>query len=169
MRDLIQRLRTGPRGVPLIGEARKPFRLWMTGSVAVVMVAMLPLRDVSEAEREGAARVLRNSRYSVAETVARIEAAARDRGLSVLAMTGGERRMLVLASSVGGTPVVMNDADSPIEVPLGLMVRVGRGGGCDVLIASALQVTTPHLWRELPAAVVEDVRALPELIDRALA
>ena len=114
-------------------------------------------------------RVLRSSRFGVAETVKRIELAARDRGLSVLAMSGGDRALLVLASSVGGTPVVMAEVDSPLEVPLGLMVRRGHLGGADVLITSASAGLAPRVWQELPSAVVEDVQALPALIDRALA
>ena len=169
MKNLIQRLREAPRNLPTIGEARKPFRLWMTGSFAVVMAAMVPLRDGIDADREHAMRVLRSSRFGVAETVRRIELAARDQGLSVLAMSGGDRPLLVLASSVGGTPVVMAEVDSPLEVPLGLMVRRGRHGGADVLIASASAGVMPRAWQELPAAVVEDVQALPALIDRALA
>ena len=109
--------------LPTPFEIRRPLRLWMTGSVAVVMAAVLPLRDGSQAERSHLMRLLRHSHFSVNETVLRLEASARDQGLSVLALLHGTRPVLVLASSIGGTPVVMQDADSPPAMPLSLMVR----------------------------------------------
>ena len=72
-----------------------------------------------------------------------------------------ERSILVLASSVGGTPVVMQEADSPPSMPLTLMVRGHRSGGADVLIANGG-------WLDLPAAVADELASLPRLVDRAL-
>ena len=164
----VQRFRSSSAGVAAPIESRRPFRLWMTGSLAVVMAAMIPLRDVSDVEGDSAMRVVRHSRYGVGETVQRIEAAARGRGQSVLALMSGERPVLVLASSIGGTPVVMDEADSHPEVPMSVMVREGSDGGADVLISSAPTADGPRDWQSLPAAVVDDLRALPGLVDRAL-
>lgn len=167
----VKGLRESPAGllVPLAsGESRRPFRLWMTGSLAVVMAAMIPLRDVSESDREHTMRVLRHSRFGVTETVQRIEAAARMQGLSVLALVAGARPVLVLASSVGGTPVLMHEADSQPAMPLSLMVREGGSGGADVLVAEASVAHAMHAWHEFPAAVRDDLDALPELVERAL-
>jgi hypothetical protein len=150
-------------------EGRRPFRLWMTGSLAVVMAAMIPLRDLPEAERERSMRVLRHSPFGVTETVHRIEAAARDRGLPVLAVLPGSRSVLVLSSTAGGTPVVMDDADSQPAVPLSLMVLARRGGGADVLIGIVPGAPARRDLRDLPPAVAEDLAALPGLVDRALA
>ena len=140
----------------------------MTGSLAVVMAAMIPIRDGSEAEPDGVMRVMRHSRYSVGETVQRIEAAARDQGLSVLALMPGVRPVLVLGSSVGGTLVVMEEADSRPAMPLSVMVRAGTAGGADVMIAQASTERPSLDWQDLPAAVVDDLAALPALVDRAL-
>jgi hypothetical protein len=145
----------------------RPFRLWMTGSLAVVMAAMIPLRDVSESNR--VLRVLRHSRFGVAETVQRIEAAALNRGLTVLALMRGERPVLVLASSVGGTPIVMQHADSKPSMPLSLVVREGAGGGADVFVMAAESGEPEPAWAELPAAVADDLQALPALVENALA
>ncbi len=164
----VQRVRQSPAGVLAPGESRRPFRLWMTGSLAVVMAAMIPLRDTSDVEGDSVMRVLRHSRYGVTETMQRIEAAARDRGLSVLALMSGARPVLVLASSVGGTLVVMDEADSRPAMPLCMMVSESRGGGADVLIGSASSADAPRDWQSLPAAVVDDLRALPGVVDRAL-
>ena len=148
-------------------DVQRPFRLWMTGSLAVVMAALIPMRDVSDNERSQVMRVLRHSRFGVNETVLRIENSARQHGLSVLARMDGVRPVIVLASSVGGTLVVMHGASSALDVPLSVMVRAGAGGGADVLIASAASASAEQ-WRELPPAVADDLAALPGLVDRAL-
>ena len=149
-------------------KTRRPFRVWMTGSLAVVMAAMIPLRDVSEAERSHALRLLRHSRFDVSETLQRIERAARDQGLSVLARVPGAPPVLVLAASIGGTLVVMDDADSRPAMPLSLMVSAAVDGGADVLVAAAQADGAASDWSELPASVADDLRALPGVIDRAL-
>ena len=148
-------------------DAHRPFRLWMTGSLAVVMAALVPLRDVSDTERSHLMRLLRHSRFGVNETVLRIEQSARQHGLSVLARMSGARPVIVLASSVGGTLVVMNGATSALDVPLSVMVRPAVGGGADVLMTAGSPAGTEH-WRELPQAVADDLAALPALVDRAL-
>ena len=146
----------------------RPFRLWMTGSLAVVMAAMIPLRGASEAERHHALRLLRHSRFDVSETLQRIELAARDRGLSVLARVGGTAPVLVLASSIGGTLVVMSRADSRPAMPLGLVVSAAADGGADVLVASTQALGAAGDWSDLPSEVAADLRALPGVVERAL-
>ncbi len=140
----------------------------MTGSLAVVMAAIVPLQELPQSDGDAVKRVLRHSRFAVTETVRRIEVAARDRGLSVLVWAPGERSVLVLASTVGGTPVRMDDVDSQLAAPLSLIVREDRRGGADVLLASAADSDAWVVWDGLPAAVADDLAALPELVDRAL-
>lgn len=139
----------------------------MTGSLAVVMAALVPMRELADNDRSHLMRVLRHSRFDVNETVLRIEQSARLQGLSVLARTGGARPVIVLASSVGGTLVVMDGATSALDVPLSVMVQAGEQGGADVLIVSATPAE-PALWLELPQTVADDLAALPGLVDRAL-
>ena len=146
----------------LFVERRHPFRLWMTGSVAVLMAAIMPIRDASQTERQHLMRLLRHTHLGVNETILRLEASARDQGLSVLAMVRGERSVMVLGSSVGGTPIVMEEADSVPSMPLSLMVREGMSGGADVLASAA------QSWLELPAEVASELAALPQFVDRAL-
>lgn len=162
--SLVSRLR-GVASASFVPDVQRPFRLWMTGSLAVVMAAMIPLRDLNENDRSHTLRVMRHSRFTVHETVLRIEQAARQQGLSVLARMDGSRPVIVLASSVGGTLVVMNEADSAPDVPLSVVVRQGAGGGADVLIASSSHSAR---WQEVPRAVVDDLAALPGLVERAL-
>lgn len=145
---------------------RTPFRLWMTGSLAVVMASLCVGRDVLDDERlAGSMRVLRHSPYSVQETMQRIEQAARANGHEVIARIGPQGSVIVLASSVGGTPVLMESPDSAPDVPLSVQVRRTPDGGADVLIPQSLDSG----WDGLPAPVAEELAGLPELLDRALA
>jgi hypothetical protein len=146
---------------------RRPARLWMTGSLAVVMMALMPGRFAASEERPRSSKVARPSPYSVDETVQRIEAAARGDGLSVLVRLDGARPVIVLASSVGGTPVVLDENGARPDMPLALQVRAGAGGGSEVLIAASAEASDSD-WTELPAGVAEDLARLPGMLDRAL-
>jgi hypothetical protein len=138
-----------------------------TGSLAVVMAAMIPLRAAFEADRHQAMRLLRHSRFTVDETLQRIELAARDRGLSVLAFVPGMPPVLVLAASIGGAVVVMNHRDSRPAMPMGLMVSAAPSGGADVLIDAT--PASSDDWPGLPASVLADLRDLPSVVERAVA
>lgn len=143
-------------------------RFWMTGSLAVVMAAFAPMsRNWVEPQGQGADRLLRHSRYGVVETALRIEEAARHQGLSVLARMGGQQAMIVLASSLGGTPVLMDEAEARLAVPLAVQLRETPDGGADVSIA-LVPASLPLAWEELPSGVADEVRALPVLLERAL-
>jgi uncharacterized protein (DUF302 family) len=151
---------------PVAGERRIPFRHWMTGSLAVVMASLCTGRGVLDVERlAGSMRVLRHSPYGVKETVKRIEDAARERGHEVLARVGPQGQVIVLASSVGGTPVLMASADSPPDIPLSVQVLRSDDGGADVLVTQSLDSG----WDGLPESVADELAGLPELLDRALA
>jgi len=148
----------------LAGPARKPFRLWMTGSLAVVMASLCTGRGVLDDQRLASTlRVVRHSPFSVTETVLRIEQAARQRGQDVLAKIGSNELVLVLASSVGGTPVVMLSADSVPDVPLSVHVRRSADGGADVLVAQLSDGLG-----DLPDTVTAELAGLPGLLERAL-
>ena len=146
---------------------RRPYRLWMSGSVAVVMAALLPVRNAAASPIDGFGGSVRHSRYSVIETVKRIEETALLHGLTVLARTGGDRPVIVLASSAGGTLVVMNEGNPQPDVPLSVQVRESQGGGADVWI-SASPLQSGDEWRDLPAALARDLVSLPALVDSAL-
>ncbi len=145
--------------------ARIPFRLWMTGSLAVVTASLCTGRGVLDVERlAGSMRVLRHSPFGVMETVQRIEDAAREYGHEVLARVGQQGQVIVLASSMGGTPVLMASADSPPDVPLSVQVVRSADGGADVLVTQSLESG----WDGMPESVADELAHLPELLDRAL-
>jgi uncharacterized protein (DUF302 family) len=140
----------------------------MTGSLAVVMMALVPGRFAASEERpRSSGKVARQSPYGVDETVQRIEAAALGDGLSVLVRLDGARPVIVLASSVGGTPVVLEDSGARPDMPLAVQVRAGLGGGSEVLIAASAEASDSD-WTELPASVADDLARLPGMLDRAL-
>jgi hypothetical protein len=148
---------------------RKPFRFWLTGSIAVVMASLCTGRGVLDDERVSASmRVVRHSPYSVGETLQRIEAAARQRGQAVIVRLDGAGSVLVLASSLGGTPVVMTGAaESPDVPPLSVQVRGSADGGADVLVARVDDADV-EAWAGLPPRVAAELAALPALLERAL-
>ena len=146
----------------------RPTRLWMTGSVAVVTAALLQGRVATGDERHRASRVSRPSPYGVHETLQRIEEAARRDGLSVLMRLEGKRSVIVLASSVGGTPVVMHEADPHPDMPMSVQVREGEGGGTEVWLAASADDADSD-WTELPVGAADDLARLPAMLDRALA
>jgi hypothetical protein len=140
----------------------KPHRLWMTESFAVVMAALNSARE----DRGGRTQVLRRSPYGLGETLLRIEAEALNRGLSVLVEWSGPHPVIVLNSSIGGTPVLMNRADSQPCVPLSVGVRE-CDGGAEVLLLDPEDIDTD--WGDLPSAVADDIAALPSWVEGALA
>ena len=146
---------------------RRPARLWMTGSLALVMMSLAPARMAAGEERTRSAKVMRLSRFGVDETLGRIEAAARRAGLSVLVRLDGARPVIVLASAVGGTPVVLSENSPQPDMPMAVQVRARASGGSEVLIDAA-EDSADSDWTELPASVADDVARLPGLLDRAL-
>jgi hypothetical protein len=139
----------------------KPHRLWMTESFAVIMAALN-----SHERRSTRPQMLRHSPYSVGETILRIEAEALNQGLTVVAELEGAQPVIVLGSSIGGTPVMMNRADSQPFVPLSIGIRECPGG-CEVFLTDPHDADTD--WGDLPTAVADDIAALPRWVESALA
>ncbi len=144
--------------------------------MAVVMSAFA---GTTLARTESRGLTCHTSRYSVAETVQRIEASAQRHGLQMFALVdrsgsaagkdvpeGTNWKVVVLASSEGGTPVLMDRPGGQHAVPMSLVVRANGQGGSDVLVGStashaALAGLPPHVQRdlaELPGLVAEALR-----------
>jgi hypothetical protein len=151
-------------------------RFWRTGAVAVVMAALGGARIVQAAPMES-----RLSRYGVTQTAERIEASARRHGLAVFASvvradapgaegSGGDVRgdvlVLVLESSDGGTPVLMQGDGTEMcsEVPLRLELRRRDNGASEVRFPAAVQPASP----ELAGEYAEELAGLSGLVAEAL-
>ena len=147
-------------------------RFWRTGAVAVVMAALGGARIVQAAPMES-----RLSRYGVTQTAERIEVSARRHGLAVFASvvradapgadgSAGDVLVLVLESSDGGTPVLMQGDGTEMcsEVPLRLELRRRDNGASEVRFPAAVQPASP----ELAGEYAEELAGLSGLVAEAL-
>ncbi|KQW00374.1 hypothetical protein [Rhizobacter sp. Root1221] len=156
---------------------KNPFRFWMTGGAAMILAALSGgTRAMGTDDRPVHSRV---SRYSVQDTVTRIEASALRHGLTIMARlqqaaphgraereTFEPRLIIVLESSQGGTPVSM---DGPNEMPallLSVTVHQGEGGTTEVWFSDG---TFDELPDGMTPEVRHDLADLPSLVDEALA
>ena len=143
----------------------KPFRIWMTGCVAVVMAALGTGRDAAAAEAESVKRV---SRFGVAETVQRLQAGAPSHGFSVFTSLqraatrdAGSSTVIVFEPSRGGTPVWMELDSATPRLPLTLHVVLDAAGSTQVLMSDGLP-------DDFPADVAQDLVQLQGLVAYAL-
>ncbi|MBX3618477.1 MAG: hypothetical protein KF891_00580 [Rhizobacter sp.] len=154
---------------------KKPFRFWMTSGVAIMVAAVSGGRTYASEEHAAEERLTltRVSRYSVAETVQRIEASAQRHGMHVLAclpqqlnaLTGEARYLIVLESSQGGTPVIMASEGAKPDLLLSVTLRRGEAGVTEVLLRDGASRELPE---GLSAQVQHDLADLPSVVDDAL-
>lgn len=142
--------------------------------MAVVMSAFA---GTTLARTESRGQVSHISRYSVAETVQRIEASAQRHGLQMFALVDQSApsgkdvpestkwKVVVLASASGGTLVLMDRPGGQHAVPMSLVVRANANGGSEVLVGAA---TSDATLAGLPVQVKRDLAELPELVAEAL-
>ena len=151
-------------------RTRSRVRRWMTGSLAIVMASLAGHVASAGMERKGITRV---SPYGLAETVRRIEKAAVDHGMPVLARVdrssrAGRQWVIVLASSEGGTPV-MTDAQGTVPaVPLSVLVHEGPHGEAWVRLPPMDVAMAEGSDSDWPDSVVDELAGLPLLIEQAL-
>lgn len=148
-------------------------RYWMTGCMAVVMMAANQAQTRKSGDNASRKHTLsRASRYSLKTTIGRIQQAARDSGMGIFANVEGSgdeahvEQILVLSDPSGATPIVQ-DAWSHSELGLPLEVRVSEmeDGTSVVTIIDAAFLEETHT---LPQDVVRSVSQLPHLIEVAL-
>jgi uncharacterized protein (DUF302 family) len=146
------------------------------GSTAAFTLASL-LLAVSTVHAQDAGVSERGSRYSVAETVEKIETTARSRGLTVFARIdhSGEAQkaglkmpptqLIVLGSPKAGTPVMLAAPGSAIDLPLKVLVREAPDGRTVVAINDAKWLQSRH---GIPADLMKPLSGLPGLLAAAL-
>ena len=157
-------------------SSRVPQRAWMTGAVAVVAASLGGGRNaLAEEHRHTSTRL---SRFSVAETVQRLEASVHRRGLGVFAciaqpaLGSSESQstlVVVLESSQGGTPVLMrgDGPSSRSDVPLSLVVRPVSDDASEVIFPTDFGQWED--WQDLPQALAAELAELPAVVADALA
>lgn len=157
-------------------------RYWITGCMALVLLAagQTPSRAESESARRG--WITRTSRYSVDETIDKLEKAAHERGIAVFAkvdnrpatanpsatVADGEAsgsQVLVLGPDDTGTPVMQSENRARIELPLQIRVERGPDGRTVVAVNDSAYLAEQG---GAPSDVLSNVAALPGLIDSAL-
>jgi uncharacterized protein (DUF302 family) len=141
----------------------------MTGSLAVVMASVCNIGGATPIERR---TQVRQSPYGVAETARRLEAAAQATGLQVLATVEPPapgphpQRVVVLASSEGGTPVCLDRPDAPPAMPMALRVEAIADGRSLVSLSTVdLDLSDDGDW---PSTVAGELAELPHIVDQAL-
>lgn len=139
-----------------------PWRCWMTGCMALVMLA------AGGARAQAFGQHSRSTHHTPTETVARMVASAQAHGLSVVALIPMPERhaeLLVLGPSCDETAVVQRSREASIDLPLTLEISQTASGGAEVRFHDN-SMPGAHT---LPAELRESVAALPGLIDDALA
>lgn len=146
---------------------RRPVRVWLTGSIAIVMAAMVNLRIETETDPddERPRRVALASPYGVTETVLRIETEAAQRGLQVLWRDERGDAVLVLASSAGVTPVAFDGEAT--QAPMALHVLPQDDGSARVLLPAEVGSLAGEL-RDVSPQAADELAQLPTLVERAL-
>lgn len=155
-------------------------RYWMTGCMALVLLAaqQAPARQQrvdADSTRRGLLKL--TSKYNLDETISKIENAARQRGLPVLAIVAPRQsaldnsdkpastQVLVLGDEGGTTPVVQSTGDQGIELPLKVVVAQQPDG------STAVEISDPAALGEangLPEQMVQSMAAMPDWVDAAL-
>jgi uncharacterized protein (DUF302 family) len=158
---------------PLKERAMKKdaWRFWLTGGVAAVLAAASQTQAASDSSR-----ISRSSRYSAAETAKRLERLARKRGMAVFARLISPQRhhpaapgsapalLLVLGTDEAHTPVLQVEPDAALDLPL--IVRIEEhDGNTSVVFSESIRISE---YADLPGDVLEQVAALPELVDAAV-
>ncbi|MDE2402358.1 MAG: DUF302 domain-containing protein [Burkholderiales bacterium] len=154
-------------------------RYWMTGCMAMVLLAAgrwPELRDREEASAQGHGWITLTSKYSVDETVQKIEKSARKRGLAVMAKVVPDRlngdvlvpapaTVLVLGDHGGQTPMIQADADATPDLPMKLLVAQQPDGSTRVMFHDGLALMQDD---DLPHEFRDPMTMLPQVVDAAV-
>ncbi len=121
--------------------------------------------------------IVRLSKYSVNETVEKIEAAAKARGLVIFAridhadeaqkaaLTMKPTMLILIGSPKAGTPVMLAAPGAAIDLPLKALVAEAADGSTTVTINDPAYLKTRH---GLPEELQKNISGLGPLLDEAL-
>lgn len=126
-------------------------RIWMTGCMALVLVAAgrWPVRDSDDQEdadqRGQRTRITLTSKYDLAETLRHVERSVRSAGLPVVAravpkvpgadpVASDAARVLVLGDDAGRTPIMQADGAPAPELPWQVLIHQRPDGQTEVLL-----------------------------------
>ncbi|MGY0197334.1 hypothetical protein ACWA7J_19900 [Leptothrix sp. BB-4] len=172
VRHLLSQTADAAREVARVGHASPeaagtaiPWRSWLTGCMAVVMLAAGAVRVEAYEQRR------RSSHGDAARTIERLKSAAGVHGLAVVAVIPmpGHADLVVLGPHPGETAVVQHDhvheASHELALPLALHVRPTEDGHAEI---SFHDLGLPGA-QTLPGELRDGLAVLPALVGTALA
>lgn len=153
-------------------------RYWMTGCMALVLVAAARLPEVPDNEDVSDSRfgwVTLTSKHGLDETVSKLTQAARSRGMSILAKVSPQRGeqdvgkapalVLVLGDHDGHTPVVQNAAHANPHLPMKVVVETRRDGSTAVSFHDGATLLSDA---DVPSEFIGGVRQLARVVGAAV-
>ncbi len=145
-------------------------RLWMTGCMALVLLAAgrwLPREAPEETASGERNRPSLSTRHGLDETLSRIERLARQHGLLVLARppARSDAQVLVLGDADGRTAALQVEGQSVPVLPWQVMVRQRPDGGTDVWLPA--EDALPPV-ADVASDTLRQLRSLPQAVSDAL-
>jgi len=155
-------------------------RYWMTGCMALVLMAAGRLPEPGEREDMAEPKlgwVTLTSKHGLDETVQKLTHAARSRGLSVMARVSSEHLagrdvasapalVLVLGDVDGHTPVVQDTANAQPHLPMQVVVATRSDGATTVSFHDGATLLSDD---EVPRDFLGGVKQLPKVVGAAVA
>ncbi|MGH6648689.1 DUF302 domain-containing protein [Aquabacterium sp.] len=154
-------------------------RYWMTGCMALVLVAAGRLPDVPDSEDAADSKVgwvTLTSKHSLDDTVNKLTQAARSRGMSIMAKVSQKRSddrdmgkapalVLVLGDHDGHTPVVQDSSNASPHLPMKVLVETRRDGSTAVSFHDGATLLSDA---DVPSEFIGGVRQLARVVGAAV-
>jgi uncharacterized protein (DUF302 family) len=155
-------------------------RYWMTGCMALVLMAAGRLPEVPDSEDAADSKagwVTLNSKHGLDDTVSKLQAAARSRGMSILAKVAPQQRaggqdsakapalVLVLGDHDGHTPVVQDSSNASPHLPMKVLVKTLRDGSTAVSFHDGATLLSDA---DVPSEFIGGVRQLARVVGAAV-
>lgn len=153
-------------------------RYWMTGCMALVLMAAGRLPELGEREDMAEPKlgwVTLTSKHGLDETVQKLTHAARSRGLSIMARVAPGRAagtdaapalVLVLGDVDGHTPVVQDTSHAAPHLPMQVLVTARSDGSTAVSFLDGASLLSDD---DLPQEFIGGVKQLPKVVGAAVA
>lgn len=158
-------------------------RYWMTGCMALVLVAAGRMADVPDSEDAADSKagwVTLTSKHGLDDTVKKLTAVARSRGMSIMAKVAPQRAggqaqdqqakassfVLVLGDHEGHTPVVQDGANASPHLPMKVLIKTLRDGSTAVSFHDSATLLSDA---DVPVEFTGGVRQLARVVGAAVA
>ncbi|TAK80469.1 MAG: DUF302 domain-containing protein [Aquabacterium sp.] len=165
-----------------VPEMRMMSRYWMTGCMAIVLLAANQWtngQDDEDAPTQRRGLIAIGSRYPMEQTVSRLAEAARSRGFALIAQvkrpaqaesresSGDDAQVLVFGTPDGHTPVLQAANQESLDLPLKMIVRSHADGTSTVLFVDPDQLAARADLQDA-GELADELAALPAVVGEAL-